>query len=73
MVILLSVGLILTSLTSTVGAVSLNEDGKAVVRLAADEYNRITEDNPIVSDKALIGYVNTVGKNLIPEGGSLPA
>lgn len=41
MVMILSISVILTSLTGSVEAVGLNEDGRAVVRLAADEYNRI--------------------------------
>ncbi len=73
LVLILSIGFILISLTGSVGAVSLNEDGKAVVRLAADEYNRIVQDKPVVSDKALTRYVSTVGKNLLAGEGSLPA
>lgn len=72
MVLILSISVILTSLTGSVEAVDLNEDGRAVVRLAADEYNRIVQDNPVVSDKDLTGYVNSVAGKLLLAGGSLP-
>lgn len=72
MVMILSISVILTSLTGSVEAVGLNEDGRAVVRLAADEYNRIVQDNPVVSDKDLTGYVNSVAGKLLLAGGSLP-
>ena len=72
MVLILSLGVILTSFTGLVEAASLNEDGKAVVRLAADEYNRIVQDNPVVSNKELTGYVNSVASKLVSTGSALP-
>jgi predicted Zn-dependent protease len=59
------------SVPSAAGA-ALNEDGMAVVRLASDEYTRISERNRVVTDKAVAGYVTQVAKGLIPKGGSLP-
>jgi len=50
----------------------LNEDGMAVVRLAADEYNRVVQDSPVVSDKEVTGYVNSVARKLLSAGGALP-
>lgn len=53
-VIFLSAVLILTLFAGAVEAVSLNADGKGVVRLAADEYSRIVPDNPVVSDSSRV-------------------
>jgi tetratricopeptide (TPR) repeat protein len=72
MILIFSLGVILTSFTGSVEAASLNEDGKAVVRLAADEYNRIVQDHPVVSQKELTSYVNAVGAKLLAAGGALP-
>jgi tetratricopeptide (TPR) repeat protein len=49
----------------------LNEDGLAVVRLAADEYNRISQQNPVISDRSVNDYVTRVVKDL-KKGRSLP-
>ena len=68
---------LLASLAGPLKAADLNEDGRAVVRLAADEYNRIVQDQPVVSDRELLSYVNTVAGKLLrpgelpPEGVSL--
>ncbi len=67
-----SLVVILAALTGSAEAVSLNKDGRAVVRLAADEYNRIVQDNPVVSDKKLSGYVNSTAGKLLPAKGALP-
>jgi tetratricopeptide (TPR) repeat protein len=50
----------------------LNEDGMAVVRLAADEYREIISDTPVVSDKALTQYLSKVASSLIPHGETIP-
>jgi predicted Zn-dependent protease len=50
----------------------LNKDGQAVVTLAADEYNRISEQNPVVSNRELDSYVEEVAGNLLPAGLALP-
>jgi hypothetical protein len=62
----------LASPTGSAAAVSLNEDGKAVIRLAADEYNRIVNATPVVSDRELSAYVNAVAWKLLSAGGDLP-
>ena len=67
-----SLFIILASLTGSAGAASLNEDGKSVVLLAADEYNRIVHDNPVVSDRELSGYVSAVAGKLLTADGDLP-
>ena len=53
-------------------AVELDKDGMAVVRLAADEYQHITADNPVVSDAAINKYLSGVANHLIPPGSELP-
>ena len=67
-----AIGILTTLITVSAYAVSLNKDGKAVVRLASDEYNRIVQDHPVVSDKKLISYVNSVAANLLGPGEVLP-
>ena len=61
---------LLLPVTSTDAA--LNEDGRAVIRLAADEYTRIVQDNPVVSDKELVDYVNATARKLLSAQGALP-
>jgi len=73
--ILRCLSIILLSLCLATGfavAADLNEDGMAVVRLAADEYNRISKQSKIVSHRPLKDYVTRVAKGLVPGGGSLP-
>lgn len=53
-------------------APGLNENGMAVVRLAADEYNRISQQSKVVSHRPLKDYVTRVAKGLVPGGSSLP-
>jgi tetratricopeptide (TPR) repeat protein len=71
-VTVVSLTVFLPSHTGTAAAAALNNDGKAVVRLAADEYNRIVEDTPVVSDKALVSYVNATARKLLAPGSALP-
>jgi len=52
--------------------VSLNKDGRSVVRLAADEYNRIVNQTPVVSDREVSRYLNAVAGKLLSAGGELP-
>ncbi|MGD8353506.1 MAG: M48 family metalloprotease [Pseudomonadota bacterium] len=70
--ITLSIGLVLVLHAAPINAASLNEDGRAVVRLAADEYNRIVLDHPVVSNRELSGYVNDVAFKLLGPDKSLP-
>ncbi|MDF1535277.1 MAG: M48 family metalloprotease [bacterium] len=72
LVIILVVGFIATLPTASVEAVGLNEDGQAVVRLAADEYRRVSEQNPVVSHRELGSYVEKVARGLVPGGTTLP-
>jgi tetratricopeptide (TPR) repeat protein len=57
---------------SYAAGVVLNEDGMAVVRLGGDEFIRISEQNRVVTDRAVTGYVTKVAKGLIPRGESAP-
>lgn len=72
LILFTAVAIVLTLFKVPVEAVSLNKDGKAVVRLASDEYTRITQDHPVVSDKKLVSYVNSVAANLLGPGDALP-
>ena len=54
-------------------AVTLDKDGAAVVRLSSDEYNRIVNETPVVSNKALTGYLTRVATSLRPAGKNLPS
>jgi tetratricopeptide (TPR) repeat protein len=53
-------------------ASALTEDGKAVVKLSNDEYSRIVERTPVVSDKKLGQYVTGIVKKLGQQGPKLP-
>ncbi len=62
-----------TLLCSSVNATSeVNQDGKAVIRLAADEYRQIVADTPVLSNKSLNDYLNRIANKLIPKGEKLP-
>jgi len=50
----------------------LNEDGLAVVRLAGDEYSRISQESKVVSHSGLNDYVRKVAAGLLPGKGPLP-
>ena len=50
----------------------INDDGMAVVRLAADEYRQIISDTPVVSDKALTTYLSAIANKLVPQGQAIP-
>lgn len=53
--------------------VALDKDGAAVVRLSSDEYNRIVNETPVVSNKALTGYLTRIAKALRPAAKNLPS
>lgn len=63
---------VLVSFAAPLKAVQLNKDGQSVIRLASDEYNRIVKDHPVVSDRKLVGYVNSVAEKLLVGGDALP-
>ncbi len=62
--------LLATTLPAT--AVTLDKEGMAVVRLAADEYHQITADNEVVSDAPINRYLSGVASSLLPQGAQLP-
>ncbi|MCW8826685.1 MAG: M48 family metalloprotease [Gammaproteobacteria bacterium] len=52
---------------------ALDKDGAAVVRLSSDEYNRIVNETPVVSNKQLTSYLTKVAKSLQSGGKGLPS
>ena len=64
--------LILLLPLGSLAAGTINNDGMAVVRLAADEYREIINNTPIVSDKALTTYLTRVANKLVPQGQTIP-
>jgi tetratricopeptide (TPR) repeat protein len=68
----LRVVLISLTLYLPVDALALDKDGAAVVRLAGDEYSRIINETPVVSNKNLTSYLTGVARSLQPAGRSLP-
>lgn len=68
----LLLGALLLPLSGALHAVEVNKDGKAVIRLAADEYRDIVADTPVISNKALNDYLNRIANKLVPKGEKLP-
>ena len=60
------------AISSVAWSAGLTKDGQAVVTLAGDEYNRISEQNPVVSHRELDSYLEKVAGNLLPAGTQLP-
>jgi len=59
-------------LSSAAIAAEINKDGKDVIRLAADEYRQIVADTPVISNKSLNKYLNSIANRLVPKGEKLP-
>lgn len=59
-------------LPMSLNAATVNKDGKAVIRLAADEYRQIVADTAVVNNKPLTDYLNRVANKLVPRGETLP-
>lgn len=57
---------------SPVEGAELNKDGMDVVRLGAGEYTRISEQNRVVTDRAVTAYITQVARSLIPKGVAVP-
>ena len=60
------------ALSGPATAAALGDEARAVVRLAADDYNRLVQGTPVVSDRVLTGYVLEVASRLREAGGALP-
>ncbi len=65
--------LLATLILSTPLGAAVDKEGQHVIRLAADEYNNIVNQTPVVSDKALTGYLTGVARALLPAGSKLPS
>jgi len=63
---------VLTPVAALHAAAKLDKEGMAVIRLAADEYSQIVADTPVISDKQLNRYLNTIANKLVPAGESIP-
>ncbi len=64
---------ILALMSVPVQALEVNDDGRALITEASETYGKDLSERPIVSDPAVVGYVNAVAKKLLPKGKALPA
>jgi tetratricopeptide (TPR) repeat protein len=62
----------LIPLAAAHAASELDKEGMAVIHLAADEYRQIITDTPVISDRQLGRYLNTIANKLVPSGEVIP-
>jgi hypothetical protein len=57
---------------ATPEALEINADGKALIAEAAQAYAGDMQDRPVVSDPAIVGYVDRVARRILPKEKTLP-
>ena len=59
--------LVLCFASSSIRAVELNDDGRALIIEAEQTYRSDMENRPVITDKAITSYATTIVKNLTPK------